>query len=165
VEFTAFVATRRPELVRAAVLMGLGHHDAEDQVQNALVRCRKKWDVVSSASDPDAYVYRVLINCTRTARRRRSASDIVVDNPSTYEPSRVMPAAADTNTGLAVRAALRDLPREQREVLVLRYFVDLRAERTAEVLGLPRGTVASRTSRALKSLIHSPHLSPEDRHV
>jgi RNA polymerase sigma-70 factor (ECF subfamily) len=48
--------------------------------------------------------------------------------------------------------AVNALPEEQRVVVSLRYFAELSEEETAEALGLPRGTVKSRTSRALERL-------------
>jgi RNA polymerase sigma-70 factor (ECF subfamily) len=44
------------------------------------------------------------------------------------------------------------LPEDQRVVISLRYFAELSEEETAETLGLPRGTVKSRTARALERL-------------
>jgi RNA polymerase sigma factor (sigma-70 family) len=45
--------------------------------------------------------------------------------------------------------AVRGLPRRQREVVVLRFFLDLSVEQTAAALGASEGTVKSYTSRAL----------------
>ena len=49
-------------------------------------------------------------------------------------------------------AALRTLSDDDREVLGARFFLDLSEAETAETLGIPRGTVKSRTSRALGRL-------------
>ncbi len=49
-------------------------------------------------------------------------------------------------------AALRRLGDDDREILGARVFVELSEAETAETLGLPRGTVKSRTSRALGRL-------------
>ena len=52
----------------------------------------------------------------------------------------------------ALVAALRRLPGRDREVIVCRYLLDLTEEETVTVLGWPRGTVKSRTHRALAKL-------------
>jgi DNA-directed RNA polymerase specialized sigma24 family protein len=52
----------------------------------------------------------------------------------------------------AVGAALSRLSREHRQVVVLRFFADLGERRTAAVLGVPPGTVKSRTARAIALL-------------
>jgi RNA polymerase sigma factor (sigma-70 family) len=51
-----------------------------------------------------------------------------------------------------VLAAVARLPRRQREVLVLRYFLDLTDPEIAADLGVSRGTVVSTASRALAAL-------------
>ena len=51
-----------------------------------------------------------------------------------------------------VLAAIRELPHRQREVLVLRYYVDMSEEETARTMGISRGTVKSTTSRAVAAL-------------
>jgi RNA polymerase sigma factor (sigma-70 family) len=49
----------------------------------------------------------------------------------------------------AIGAALRQLSQQDRDVVSCRYFLDLSETETAAVLGLRRGTVKSRLSRAL----------------
>ncbi len=60
-------------------------------------------------------------------------------------------------------AAVARLPRGQREVVHLRHIVGLSTDQTAEALGVPRGTVASRSHaamRALRALLDPPAHSP-----
>jgi RNA polymerase sigma factor (sigma-70 family) len=57
----------------------------------------------------------------------------------------------------AVRTALDALPLRYRDVVACRYLLDLSEDETARVLGLPRGTVKSRLSRALDRLEHQLH--------
>ena len=52
-------------------------------------------------------------------------------------------------------AAVDQLPEEQRSVVALRYFVGLSEVEVAETLGIPQGTVKSRTARALERLRES----------
>lgn len=146
-EFTAFVAARRAGLVRSAVLLGCSIEDAEDIVQVTLTKCLVHWGRVTRADRPDAYVYRVLVNALRDHRRRRWHGE----TPTSELPESVV-AEVDLATGLAVRRALAGLSMDHREVLVLRFYADLSERETAEVLGLPAGTVKSRTARALTAL-------------
>ncbi len=62
-ELAEYVTARRPALVRSAVLLGCPMPEAEDLVQSTLVRCHRAWGRVRQAADPDAYVYRILVNC------------------------------------------------------------------------------------------------------
>ena len=164
-DITAFVAARRPELVRAAVLMGARQSDAEDLVQITLMKCHKNWHKVSAAAEPLAYVYGILINSLRTAKSRRSGSEIPVDDLELIDADAISMSMDDLHAGLAVRAALHAQSRQHREVIVLRYYVDLSEQQTADVLGIPSGTVKSRTARALAALANDPHISQEIRHA
>jgi len=152
VDFSQYVAARRAQLVRSAVLLGCPHPDAEDLVQTALVRAFRRWRRVQAADQPDAYVYRILVNVLHDARARRWNGEL----PTEVLPEQAM--ASDLDTGLAVRRALAAMSHEHREVLVLRFYADLSERETADVLNLPTGTVKSRTARALKALA-------EDRNI
>jgi len=145
VEFTEYVAARRPTLVRSAVLLGCPRPDAEDLVQTALLKAFRSWSRVARADHPDAYVYRILVNALHDQRARRWHGERpTADLP---EPEHVQ--GADPTTGLAVRRALAAMSKEHREVLVLRYYADLSEAEIARVLGIAPGTVKSRAVRGL----------------
>jgi RNA polymerase sigma-70 factor (sigma-E family) len=146
-DFSEYVAARRSGLVRAAVLLGCPQPDAEDVVQAALLRCFRSWRRVQRCDNPDAYVYRVLVNVLASARGRRWTGEVPAERLPEPEPEQV-----DLTTGLAVRRALDAMTREHREVLVLRYYADLSEREIADALGIPPGTVKSRTARALAAL-------------
>jgi RNA polymerase sigma-70 factor (sigma-E family) len=155
-QYAAFVAERWPGLVRAAVFLGAAPHEAEDLAQATLLLCFRKWRLVQAAEDRDGYVYRMLMNVLRSDRRtawyRRRSSSEAVDQP--VADSTEATAIAD-----AVHRALTTLTKEQRDVVVLRYFVQLSEAQTARVLGIPAGTVKSRLSRSLALLSASHHLA------
>jgi RNA polymerase sigma-70 factor (sigma-E family) len=146
VDFEEYAALRRPVLVRSAVLLGCSADDAEDLVQVTLTKCYLHWRKVRRADRPDAYVYRILVNALRDRRNRRWNDELATDR---------LPEQAldeDPTSGLAVRAALAALSKEHRDVLVLRFYADLSERETARALGVPPGTVKSRTARALAAL-------------
>ncbi len=70
-DFSAYMSGRWTTLVRSAVLLGCAQPDAEDVVQTTLARCYTAWSKVSRAGNPDAYVYRMLVNALTDSRRRR----------------------------------------------------------------------------------------------
>ena len=149
-EFSDYVHARRTTLVRAAVLLGHSMPDAEDLVQATLTKAFRSWRRVQRANNIDGYVYRILVNTAHDRHSRKWSGE---------RPTETLPeAAADTfrsgdpTTGMAVRRALDAMSQEHREVLVLRFFLDLSEATTAEMLGLAVGTVKSRTSRALAAL-------------
>lgn len=148
-DFTAYASGRWASLVRAAVLLGCSQHDAEDLAQTALFKTWSHWNRVSQTAEPDAYVYRVMVNALSTNRRRKWHGE----QPTGEVPDRHV----DDHTAVvglrdAVTTALRSLPVEQQQVLVLRYVADLTELATADVLGVAVGTVKSRASRALAAL-------------
>ncbi len=153
-------------LVRAAVFLGARPHEAEDLAQTTLVRCYTGWDRVSSADNRDAYVYRMLLNCLRDSRRTRwwkdrqayADADVLLERPPDAGASSQPDAAERVAVADAVHRALGSLSKPNRDVVVLRYFVQLTERQTAEALGIPPGTVKSRLSRALAHLAASNHL-------
>ncbi|MBS4751866.1 sigma-70 family RNA polymerase sigma factor [Nocardioides sp. zg-ZUI104] len=163
-EYAAYVEQSWPTLVRAAIFLGARPHEAEDVAQTTLVRCFTGWAKVSAADDRDAYVYRMLLNCLHDLRRTRWYRDRQHDDPQVLE--RATRAAGARGTDEAERIAIADavhralgsLSKPNRDVVVLRYFVQLSERQTAAVLGVAPGTVKSRLSRALARLAGDDHL-------
>lgn len=156
--FTSYVEKTWPVLVRAAVFLGAGAHEAEDLAQQTLVRCYTAWARVTAADNREAYVYRMLLNALRDQRRSRWWKDRR-DLPAEVSAG---PAAEDRSEAVAladaVHRALEGLTKPNRDVVVLRYFAQLSEAQTAEALGIPAGTVKSRLSRALAQLAQDDHL-------
>lgn len=148
-DFTAFAAGRWPSLVRSAVLLGCSYSDAEDVAQTALMKTWSHWSRVRRSADPDAYVYRIMINALATSRRRKWWSE----QPTADLPEQAYnDATPQVETRDAVIGALRAIPLPQQQVLVLRFVADLTEQATADVLGVAVGTVKSRASRGLAAL-------------
>lgn len=145
-EFDHFVASASPGLLRAAYLLTGDRADAEDLLQNALLRVFRRWETISGP--PTGYAFAVLVNLSRDHRRwlRRRPATVPGDE-------RDAPAAADAVGRLLDRAevvqAARCLPRVQQSVIACRFLLDLSVGETALALDLPKGTVKSYTSRAL----------------
>jgi RNA polymerase sigma-70 factor (sigma-E family) len=148
--FAVFVDAHWTQLVRSAVLLGCSEDEAEDLAQTTLARCYVAWSKVDQARDTNAYLYRILINTLSKSRKRRwwgeHPTDVLPDIEATADPA---DAIALTS---AVRQALLHLGVHHRTVLVLRFFADLSEQQTADVLGVPIGTVKSRVSRGLAQL-------------
>lgn len=156
-DFAAFVAARYAALVRTAVLLGCRPAEAEDAVQDALVSCFRSWHRVAGAESPDAYVHRVLVNRLSRRAGRRWRGEVPHACPP--EGSAAADHAGAVAVAETVRAALGRLGRDQRAVVVLRYFADLTEAQTADALGVAVGTVKSRASRALAQLAQDPDLN------
>lgn len=155
-DFDEFAVARWPRLVRAAVLLGCAHHEAEDVAQTALARCLTKWSKVRGADNPDAYVHRILVRTFIDSRRRRWTAE---------RPTEVLPemVVADSTVGVDVSDALKrslvQLTADQRIAVVLRYYLHLSEAEMADALNVAPGTVKSRLSRALHTLAADPNLA------
>lgn len=151
--FEEYVAARRHTLVRAAYLLAGDAHQAEDLVQTALVRIWPRWERISSTTDADAYVQRVLYSVFITSIRRRRWRELLSDPLDRGGPD---PASAEgatsVETRMDLRESLRALPPRQRAVIVLRYFLDLPEAEAADILGCSVGTVKSQASKAIRHL-------------
>jgi RNA polymerase sigma-70 factor (sigma-E family) len=156
-DFAEYMRGRWTSLVHSAILLGCAPPDAEDLVQNALVRCYVSWPKVQRATNPDAYVYRILVNAQLDSRRRRWWGE----RPTEQLPDRADSAdpMGEIEVADCVNRALGELGPDQRAVVVLRFFAHLSEQDTADALGIAVGTVKSRTARAIATLAGSAHLA------
>lgn len=146
--FAAFLADLFPDLVASLGVYASSRAVAEDIAQEALAAAWQHRAQVELLSDPRAWVYRVAINRSRSVWRRAL---LELAHQARLRPAVDEPGEA-VEDGMAVRAAVRKLPRRQREAVALRYFGDLSVEQTAEVMGCAAGTVKALTSQAMASL-------------
>jgi RNA polymerase sigma-70 factor (sigma-E family) len=155
--YSRYAAEQWGRLVRAAVFLGARPHEAEDLAQTTLVRCYAGWGRVTTADNRDAYVYRMLLNCLRDQRRTRWWRGRV-DAPALGDGEPVEDSSEAVAVADAVHRALAGLSKPNRDVVVLRYFVQLSEAQTAATLGISAGTVKSRLSRSLARLAADRHL-------
>ncbi|MFC7549944.1 RNA polymerase sigma factor [Plantactinospora sp. GCM10030261] len=139
------------------MLLGAGP-DAEDVVQEAFVKGHRNLSRYRGESSFRSWLLAIVANETRNLHRSRSRRDGLVlraaatnPEPGVAEDTAVGAVLADERRATLVRA-LRRLPDKDREVIVCRFFLDLSEEETMTTLGWPRGTVKSRTYRALAKL-------------
>ncbi|HEX3508419.1 MAG TPA: RNA polymerase sigma factor [Candidatus Dormibacteraeota bacterium] len=146
-------------LINQAFRLAFGMlHDrgvAEDAVQDAAVRAWRKLANVRPDTPIRPWFLAIVANQCRTAMRSRWWSVVRLDRidgraGGEFEERIVR--------GAALRAALRSLGTDQREALVLRYYLDLPLDEIASITGVPLGTVKSRINRALVAM--RPHFEP-----
>lgn len=151
-------ATHYRRLVRLSVLLVHDVETAEEVVQDSFVAMHGRWRSLREPEKGLAYLRQTVVNRSRSVLRRRGIQ------------ARYVPPVAPHRSGAdedvlvaerraAVLQALRELPGRQREVLALRYYLDLSEADIAETLGISRGAVKSHASRgaaALRSLMEDP---------
>lgn len=119
---------------------------AEDQTAEAFARAWAAWPKVSVHPAPRAWVVRTALNTGATWWRRRKSEMQLLDHDLAVVQQQ--PAGLDAT----LLTSLRHLPTRQREVVVLRVFLDLDIETTARHLGVAPGTVRAHLSRAMTAL-------------
>ncbi len=139
-------------------------HDAEDVVQDAFLRAFKYFDGFNG-SDARTWLLAIVRNTFYTWREKQTVRDDEIPlapnkdadgdgeidraDPSQENPGAELERACDR---LLVDAAIRALPVEFREVIVLRELEDLSYKEIARVVGVPLGTVMSRLARGRERL-------------
>jgi len=156
VTLTAFAAQHSVGLTRFAFVLSGDRQLAEDLVQDCLLALHRRFGERLPLDEPVAYARRVIVNGQVSRRRRRAASEVVTD---------VVPEvgvdAADVSEQDAAWRLLAALPKRQRAVLVLRYYVDLTDEEIARTLSCRVGTVRSLAARAFAALREHPALAAD----
>lgn len=131
--------------------------DADDAVQEAFLKAHAALPRFRAGAPFRPWLLRIVANEARNRRRsagRRQglalrAAAVEPTGATVPGPEGTVMAAESRAELLAAVTALRD---EDREILGARFFLDLSEAETAEALGIARGTVKSRTSRALARL-------------
>jgi len=141
-----------PDLRRYARALLGDHVDAEELVQECLVRALARRHFWPSIRDPRAYLFTILHNAyvDGLAKRKRGATFVDFDSVVT-RLSRPAPQPAALELRDLARA-LAILPHEQRETVLLVGLEGLSYRQAADVLGVPIGTVMSRLSRGREFL-------------
>lgn len=152
-DLEAFVAREHPRLLGTISLYLGDHAVAEEVVQDALVAVASRWARVSCMASPGAYAHRTAMNIATSALRRRGAERRAraragLESAAVHEDP-------DTVARLTVRAAVHDLPGPQREVVVLRYFLQLTVAETASRMARSEQAVRNLTHRAMRQLRES----------
>jgi RNA polymerase sigma-70 factor (sigma-E family) len=138
-------------LVRLALLLVGDQQSAEDVVQDAFIGLLRAVPGLRDQAKALPYLRTAVVNGSRSVlrARRRARLRRVQHEPPVWSAEAAALAGEDRR---AVLTAVAALPRRAREVLALRYYLDLPDQEIAAILGVSRGTVSSTVSRALASL-------------
>lgn len=133
----------KQKLYRTAVLYLGSESAAVDAVDEAVYKGFCAYQKLRQPEFFDTWLTRILINVCNTELRRRKRERPMDELPET---------AQEQFDALPLKEALRRLPRDLHDVIVLRYFAGYTLEETARALDIPRGTVTTRQKKALSLL-------------
>ncbi|WP_053207272.1 RNA polymerase sigma factor [Jiangella muralis] len=148
-DFTDWYVALRPRVLRA-VTIAVGDRDlAEEATAEAFARALARWPAAAALDSPVAWLLKVAVNEARTRWRRARLERRHLQRLA-GEPQRHAPAAEPRDD--ALWTAVAALPERSRQVVAMRYVLDLTEPEIASTLGVTRGTVASTLSRARRQL-------------
>ena len=147
------VRRHAPIAMRTAALLGAGR-DTEDVVQEAWVKAYRSLGSFRLDSPFRPWLLRIVANETRNAHRSSSRRTAREEREARLPVELIDPSVevVERQAREQLLAAVGSLPDKLGHVVVCRYLLDLDEASTAVVLGVPRGTVKSRLSRALARL-------------
>jgi RNA polymerase sigma-70 factor (sigma-E family) len=143
-----------PILLRIAYALLGTREGAEDAVQDAFVSLHRHWRGLRDPEAAEAYVRAAVLNRCRSRIRTRVRDSRRINADPTV-PLNVVgndEVAVSREDAALVGAALRRLPRRQREVVTCRYLLELSVAETAETLGISGGAVKRHAHRGLRAL-------------
>jgi RNA polymerase sigma-70 factor (sigma-E family) len=160
--FEAWARANGALLRRAALLLTGNANDADDLVQDAMVRVFAKWHRVRDMENCDGYARRVLVNrhlsLGRRLQRLKARQGVLASSASGTEEPRDAALIAHAD----LQRALMMLGPRQRAVVILRYYLDMPDAQVAEILDCTPSTVRSQALRALATLRQSVEIGEYD---
>ncbi|MFX4270647.1 SigE family RNA polymerase sigma factor [Propionibacteriaceae bacterium Y1685] len=157
--FELFARSNAQMLHRTAWLLCRDRHTAEDLVQETLAKVFVKWRDKATIDNPAAYARTTLVRLFISTRRRRSATEVISDDPTQGHPipgpygfTTQADPALDVADTMALHRAMSEMSPKDQAVLVLRYFGDQSVADTSTAMGISEAAVRTRTHRALGRL-------------
>jgi RNA polymerase sigma-70 factor (ECF subfamily) len=147
-----FLEPELPRLRRYARSLTQDSSQADDLVQSCLVRALAKEHLWQPGTDLRAWLFTILHNqhVNNIRRSVREGTSVAVEDVA--QQLAIAPSAGPSLELRALERAIRSLPAEQREVVLLVGYEGMSYEEIATALDIPIGTVRSRLSRARAKL-------------
>ncbi|WP_018349001.1 RNA polymerase sigma factor SigM [Longispora albida] len=146
----AELVRRHQSRLWAVALRTLGdREEAADALQDALLSAYRNADKFRGEAAVTTWLHRIVVNaCLDRVRRKQARPTVPLPESGPGEPA----VDTDRDTPMLVRAALQELPAEQRAALILIDVQGFSVADAAEVLGVAEGTVKSRCARGRAKL-------------
>jgi len=147
-------AAHQRRLVGLASLLVDDQETAEDVVQEAFAALYRRWRLLRDHEAAIAYLNRAVVNGGRDQlrHRRRVRLNLARMTPRSEELASAEHAAVQHDEAARLWQAMTSLPRRQRQVLVLRYYLNQTEAEIANTLEVSPGSVKTHASRGLAAL-------------
>lgn len=165
VEFERLLEPHRLALYNSALRLTCHQEDAEDLLQEVIVRAYTSFHQFQRGTNFKAWLFRILTNIYINEYRRRMRAPTLVameevawEVESEWSQERADPSTLPEDTLLSkvldeeVETALRELPEEFRMVVILADLQEFSYQEIARILRIPIGTVRSRLFRGRRQL-------------
>jgi len=142
-EYAAKIGEIKHKLYKTALIYTGNESTAKDVLDEAVYKGLKNIKKLRNEEYFTTWITRILINECHNVYRAGKRMQTVEELPET---------AAEDFDALPLKEALSKLPSNLKEVIILRFFWGCTAAETAEILGIPQGTVSTRQRKALELL-------------
>ena len=157
--FEQLMRRHESRMYSVAIRMCGNREDAQDCVQDAMLRIYRALDRFKGQSSFSTWVYRITMNtCLDELRRRKVRASTSLDTllesgwSPTDETDTPEHHAIDAERRKALSGAIQSLPEDMRSAIVLREMQGLSYEEISDVLSVNVGTIKSRISRGREKL-------------
>ncbi|MBL8149682.1 MAG: sigma-70 family RNA polymerase sigma factor [Blastocatellia bacterium] len=146
--FEDSVFLHTPILLRVATRMCKKSGEADDVVQETLLRAWKYWDSFEQGTNCRAWLFRIMVNVVQRRRETiaATAEHVSVEEPTISNVLKFEPKMEFDESGAI--AAIEKLPSEYKDVIVLVLVEEFSYKEVSAMLDIPMGTVMSRLHRA-----------------
>lgn len=142
-EFAMKIENARDKLYKTAMIYMGSHALAMDAIDEAVYKGLCNHKKLKSPEFFDTWIIRILINeCYNELRRQKKVQ----------ATSQLPETAIEDFDSLPLKEAIRCLPKDLKDIIILRYFSGFTLVETANMLGIPQGTAATRQRKALQLL-------------
>lgn len=155
--FDAFYRASDKILYAYALSLTRNHHDAQDAMMETYLKIRAAAHLYQPQGKPLAWVFTIARNLIRSQQRAAARETPLSDVAEEHLP---FDEAAHTDEAIVLRAALRCLSEEERQIVVLHAVSGLKHRELSALLELPLSTVLSKYARALTKL--KKHLTEQE---
>ncbi|GEB55105.1 RNA polymerase sigma factor [Streptomyces gardneri] len=153
---TTVVVQSQPHVRKFALSLCASPQDAEDAAQEALIILYRKIGTLRATGALASWMFRIVRNeCLRQMRLLASRREGASDQPETPDGPSAEESVLHRMEVERIAAAIGALPRDQRQVLVMRDIQGLPGRTVADTLGLSGAAMKSRLHRARTTLRHS----------